>query len=290
MKDLMTSFLRSMNARLVGEERWIVQKFYKVFYALSVVLYKNSAKPSSPAWIVIGNFDRDVKIKIDRSRSIGAAIYWTGFHEFHELLFLNRFLTRDMVFADVGANLGEYTLFAAKRVKNGKVLSFEPMPKMTALLQENIKLNGFQNVRVMNYGLSDKEATLPIHEIEGADDGLSTFFIGDLKSRGTTEASLKALDAVAGELGIQRIDFIKMDIEGAELYALRGAVNTIRKYRPTMMVEINSHSYKSAGYSVEDIFKFFSDLSYQAYEIKKQGELVPLNSIPQFKNVVFRPS
>src|SRR5690348_13861870 len=126
MMDWIAACLRSVNAKQVGEDRWIVQKFLKVFYGVSIIFHKYFGRGQKSNVIIIKNFDSNLKLKLDSSRSMGAAIFWTGFHEFHEFLFLHKFLSADMVFVDIGANLGEYTLFAAKRVQRGKVLAFEP--------------------------------------------------------------------------------------------------------------------------------------------------------------------
>lgn len=282
--------LRSINARQVGEDRWIVQKFLKIFYGISVIFHRNIQADKQPAGMVIGNFDGNIKLKMDPSRSMGAAIYWTGFHELHEFLFLHKFLTNDMVFVDVGANLGEYTLFAAKRLTRGKVLSFEPLPKMCALLEENVKLNQFENVSLFRYGLSDEDSRLPIHEIDNEHEGLSTFYPGERKIKNLVEVSLKPFDQELNNYAINRIDFIKLDIEGGELGALKGAVNSIKRFKPVIMVEINAPTYQAAGYSVDDVYQFLEGLNYRPYEIDKQGNLKPSLQRPFFDNIVFKPA
>ncbi len=288
MMNWVAAFLRSMNTRLVGENRWIVQKFLKIFYGTSVVLHRMLKVKQTV--IVIENFDRNLKLRLDPSRSMGAAIYWSGFHELHEFLFLHKFLKKDMVFVDIGANLGEYTLFAAKRVTHGKVLAFEPLPKMNSLLGENVNLNQFKNVSVLRYGLSDAEGILPIHEIEAEDEGLSTFYPGDRKIKNRIDVPLKSFDSEFEHFGIARIDFIKMDIEGGELNALKGARGSIDRFKPLVIVEINASTYLAAGYSFDDVYQFFELLNYQPYEINKQGDLTPVVHKPHFDNIVFKPA
>jgi FkbM family methyltransferase len=287
MIDLIAQFLRSMNSRLVGEDRWVVQKFLKIFYAMSVVLHKLKLGRRDE-FIVIRNFDRNLKLKVNKLWSMGNAIYCSGFHEFHEFLFLHKFLKPEMTFVDIGANLGEYTVFVAKRVK--KVYSFEPLPKMQHMLQENVNLNNFQHVHIQPYGLSDKEGTLSIHEVDDVHEGLSTFYLGNRKSKAVTEVPLKIFDEQVALLGIDRIDFIKLDIEGGEFFALKGARKSIEKFRPAVMVEINKDTYTAAGYAVSDVYDFFASLKYVPFAIDKQGDLIPAQRIPDFDNIVFKPS
>lgn len=289
MMDRVAKFFRFINARLVGEDRWLVQKFLKVFFGVSGLLHRRKFGNRNE-FIIIDNFDRNLKLKINCSWSMGFSIYWSGFHEFHEFLFLNKFLKKGMVFVDIGANLGEYSLFAGKRVTEGKVLAFEPFPKMIKLLRENVDLNRFTNVRILSYGLSSKEGLLPIHEIEDAHEGLSTFFPGDQKSKHVFEVPLKVFDAEFERFGVNHIDFIKMDIEGGELGALQGARKSIEKFKPVVMVEINEQTYRAAGYSVDDVYQFFFDLHYTPFEINKVGNLVPASQKPVLDNIVFKPS
>ncbi len=289
MIDGIANFLRSMNARLVGDNHWIGEKFLKVFYAISIAMHRFGVGNSN-RFIVLKNFDRTLKLKINTAWSMGFSIYWSGFHEFHEFLFLNKFLNKDMVFVDIGANLGEYSLFAAKRLSSGKVLAFEPLPKMYALLEENKALNSLDNITVFKYGLSEYESILPIHEIEDAHEGLSTFFPGAQKSRAVTNVPLKIFDKEFESMDAQRIDFIKVDIEGSELTALKGAVKSIQKFRPMVMVEINKQTYAKAGYSVDDVYNFFSGLSYSPFEITRTGSLKKSTRKPVLDNIVFKPA
>ena len=75
-----------------------------------------------------------------------------------------------------------------------------------------------------------------------------------------------------GTTGPGRIDFIKIDIEGSELFALRGAVHTIEKFHPWVMVEINDSTYGMAGYSSAEIFEFFDQLGYTPYKLDRSKQ------------------
>lgn len=289
MIDVIASFFRSVNSRLTGEDRWIIHKCLKIFYGFSGILFQLKVG-SKNEFIVIDNFDRDIKLKINKSWVMGFSIYWTGFHEFHEFLFLHRFLKPEMVVVDVGANMGEYSVFMAKRVLHGKVIAIEPLPKMYALLEENLSLNHFTNVVVLKFGLSDTEEMLTINELEDSHEGLSTFYPGNKTIRAKIEVPLRTMDGEFEKFGASRIDFIKMDIEGGELSALRGSKKAIERFRPVIMVEINEVTYQAAGYSAADVFDYFSALEYKPFVITKQGDLVPMNDRPTFANIVFKPA
>lgn len=290
MKPALARLFRNLNARLIYTDNVVVEKVLKMFFWISVVVYRKERKKKiSSLNVVIDNFDSNVKMVIDPSRSMGSAIYWTGYHEFREFLFLHRFLRPDMVFIDVGANQGEYSLFAAKRLTKGRVVAFEPLPSIRSRFEENIRLNKFSNIKIIAAGLSDKKGTLEIHEVEDEHEGLATFFLGDRKSKKSFEVPLVKLDEIADGTEFSRIDFIKIDIEGGELNALRGAQNTIRRFKPAIMLEINEETYLAAGYRTQDILDILGSSGYQPFEIRKVGRLAPVRNLPPFGNFVFLP-
>jgi FkbM family methyltransferase len=288
---LLANLFRSLNARLITANNVVEEKILKFFFAVSVMAYRNDRKKKRKSEkLIIKNFDGNIKMQIDRARSMGASLYWTGFHEFRELFFLQRYLKPDMTFVDVGANQGEYSLFAAKRLSKGNVLAFEPLPSIRAVFDENIRLNGFANIKVFDCGLSDKNGQLDFHEIEDADEGLGTLYLGQRKSKSVIRIPLRSLDEVMHELPHLKVHFIKMDIEGGELYALKGSERTIEKCRPMIMIEINDATYRAAGYSTQDVESFFRERKYIPHEIGKRGKLIKCNTLPEFGNIVYKPA
>src|SRR5690554_1400204 len=123
MSELLARFFRWNNSKLITSGSSITEKLHKIVFIVSVLIYRALMPrlPDKQCPVTIGNFDTDLKLRVDRCRAMGSALFWTGFHEFREFQFLHRHLRTDMVFVDVGANQGEYTLFAAKRVSNGSV-------------------------------------------------------------------------------------------------------------------------------------------------------------------------
>jgi FkbM family methyltransferase len=291
MEEKLAYFLRSINGKLITTNNLLVEKILKLFFAISVSIYRNtkrSTKISSET--IIDNFDSDIKMSIDKGKQMGAAIYWTGFHEFREFIFLHRFLKPNMIFVDVGANQGEYTLFAAKRLRSGKVLAFEPLPSISQRLKKNIVLNNLVNVDVFELGLAEEDRELPIYEIEDIHEGLATLYPEEQQKKQAFLIKLVTLDETCETKGINRIDFIKLDIEGGELNALRGATSILKRDRPALMIEINERTYNNAGYTISEVKSLLDDLKYRPYQIGKRGKLEPAVTLPTLGNVVFLPS
>lgn len=286
MISLLANFFRQINSRLLLTDNPFLHRILKLFYGLSALFFRLGIG-RKPGLITIENFDGELNLQIDSSKNLGATLFWTGFHELHELLFLNKFLKPEMVVADVGANIGVFTTFIAKRVKNGKVIAFEPVPVIYEQLKENIKLNNFTNVILRKEGLANQKGISFIHEIESSNEGLSTLFPGDLKTARKTEINLFPLDELFPEFSLNRLDLIKIDIEGGELPALKGMEKLISTFKPSILVEINQRSYSSAGYTPEEVFEFFHKLGYKAFEITRKGELTQSKQIKSFVNIVF---
>jgi FkbM family methyltransferase len=195
-----------------------------------------------------------------------------------------------MVLLDVGANIGEYTIFAAKRLTQGRVVAFEPVPALRKTLDENIRLNHFTNSTVMPYGLSDAVGSFPIYMVgENENEGQATFFPGLVAHQRSVEVDLKKLDDEWDRLALARLDFIKMDIEGSELRALVGAREVIARFRPLIMLEISEVTYGAAGYTLSDVSDFFSAMNYLPFAVDKMGKLTACSHLPSFGNVIFVP-
>ena len=101
--------------------------------------------PVKSGLTTIHNFDGDLKICLDRASYLSSVIYWRGYNSTSIASFLKNYLRPDMTFVDVGANLGEVTLLAAKRLTKGRVLAFEPMPLTFSQLSRNIAVEVVMN-------------------------------------------------------------------------------------------------------------------------------------------------
>jgi hypothetical protein len=100
---------------------------------------------------------------------------------------------------------------------------------------------------------------------------------------------LKTLDEEFDRLKLRRVDVIKLDIEGAELLALNGSEQTLRRFRPLVIIEINKKTFEAAGYSGETVMEFFRQHRYRPFALNKNGNPESLNDLPLFGNVLFKP-
>jgi FkbM family methyltransferase len=208
-----------------------------------------------------------------------------------ELVHLDRFLSPGDVAVDAGANCGIYTIAFGKLVGNsGRVLSFEPAAETFPILQHNIRINGLHNTKAFQMALSDIKGRAQLFHHSG---GPVAYSLGkDPSSLGIFEdVATTTLDDVMQEESIQHIDFIKMDVEGAELSVLRGAKKLLSRSRPIFVLEINPDAAESFGLSEHAAWHFLTDMDYKFFVLTSNGRLKRLYAPPvggnwEFCNVI----
>jgi FkbM family methyltransferase len=171
------------------------------------------------------------------------------------------------VFLDVGAHIGYFTMKAAPKVgATGHVLAFEPNPETLKLLYDNVAANGAHNVIVEPVACTDKEETLTFYAAAVQNTGASSL------SKSNAEVSDappkpymvqgRPIDAVVGQLNLGRVDAIKIDVEGAEVLVLRGAVETLKRFHPRLVIEEESDRLASFQTSMEDLSSLLHTAGY----------------------------
>ena len=143
------------------------------------------------------------------------------------------------VFIDVGAHIGVYSLRIARLFPKANIVSIEPNPIAFEALILGIKANNLYNVNALNLALSDidGEVTLHVKLINAAPSIIETQ--GSLKS---IKVKAMRLDTLVETLKLNRIDVIKVDVEGAKLEVLRGAINTLKNYKPKIIAEVRKRN------------------------------------------------
>jgi FkbM family methyltransferase len=195
---------------------------------------------------------------------------------------------------DIGANLGYYTmLFASLVGDRGHVYSFEPMPELFDSLEQSTKRNGFgDRVSAFNVALSDEIGQAPLIFAPGSDNwGGAALWVGR-----EVLPHHKTIAVRTGPLSffskLDRVDFIKIDVEGAEPLVIRGCSDVLAKFKPLILSEIHASMLQTvSNQSVEDYFKQLKAIGYQAHSVTQEGQIGPLIAPESIDvaNVVFSP-
>ncbi len=235
---------------------------------------------------------RGVSMKVDIAKQMGNAIYWRGAHDWAPIFVLEKFLKAGDTFIDVGANQGEYSLWAARKVgEQGVVVAFEPMPQLFGQLKENIRINkAFQkSITPIQLGLSDKKGEVILYASEDSNEGTNTIYTRDEFSIELGKIQLDTLDQQLKELDIQQVNFLKIDVEGAEFQVLKGAITTLKMHRPILLLEINKNACLAGGYLPDDILALLKPFNYSFSKIGLRGSLSKVDHLPDFCNILATP-
>lgn len=220
------------------------------------------------------------RYRFDPSRSAGwlYSVPFSGTFEEKETEYLRHLVQPGWVCLDVGACFGWYTLLLSRLVSSGgRVHAFEPVRPNLECLRENVALNKSDNIVLNDIALGDKTGKVTLYLPKR---GVSA----SLRQHGTAadcealEALVVTLDEYVGRSRLERLDFIKADIEGAELLLLNGGLETLRRFKPSLMLEIQAHSTRLFGYAPDAIFTLLADMGYQAYYVGPDATLIPYMS------------
>ncbi len=272
----MINFLAQITRRLY----WLPGNYF--IYLLFSKLFNSKIKATE----VIVCTPLHYKIKVNPQRYIGNKIFWRGAHEWDIIFILSKLLKKTDIVFDVGANIGEISLHSASLVSQGKVYAFEPVSMIRKELQNNINLNPhLKNITIIHQGLGDKINSLPIyHEsTEKYNEGIFSIYPENpLSSECIENIQINTIDNILNEQKINRVNLIKIDVEGHELMVLQGAKNTLLKYKPYLIIEISQKNIETAKYKAEDILFFLNQLGYKNfYIIKTRGKLKPFTSVEE---------
>jgi FkbM family methyltransferase len=205
-----------------------------------------------------------------------------GDFELAETQFMQRYLRPGMTVLDIGAHHGYYSLLAAAAVgSRGAVHSFEPSPREFAQLNRNVARNRCSNVSIHNVALGPDEGRVTLYEASGCHDGFNSLRRQEsIKDVSPVEVSMVALDQFLKERAICSVDFIKMDVEGAELSIFEGASQLlVAESRPVVLAEVSDLRTKAWGYRAKEILSHLLDRGYEWHSLTGSGSLRPLVNV-----------
>lgn len=209
-----------------------------------------------------------------------------------ELEFVRTVLKPGQVFVDAGAYHGWYAITASRIVGDlGRVLAFEPNPDAYALLVCNIALSGCPNVWTVEAALTDSEGDGLLYQgpVDGGSSGLAPME----GWRGQAKVALRRLDSVLAELGIRRVDMMKVDVQGAEASLLRGAMGMLQAWRPIIIFEIDATAAREMGVPTTEAWDLLVRFGYRFFRYVPPT-LLPLSTFPEvaegrWMNVIAQP-
>ena len=223
--------------------------------------------------ISIKQDDREIKMVLNPvdTASVPATIMSFGEYENEELymsLKLLQMLDNESVVFDIGANLGWYTINILKDMNKRKVYSFEPIGDTFVKLKENLEINNLSSESIFNIGFYDENKSMEFFYDTTATCASS---LADLRESDTTrkiECKFEKMDDFINNNSVKRLDFIKCDVEGAELFVYKGAIESIKEFRPVVFSEMLRKWCAKFEYHPNDIINLFREIDYKCFIIK----------------------
>lgn len=213
------------------------------------------------------------KFNVNTTYPIESTIWLSGRYEVVTTKFFKKVLREGDVFLDIGANCGAITLVAASAIAQGKIYAFEPGKEICSRLQANIDLNPqLQNiVKVIPLGLGLKTEKLLYHEDQNYRGN------GGLLGLDGIPVDVVSLDDWISLEKIDKIDAIKIDVEGMEYEVMLGGKLTLEKYHPIIHFETLPIFFKNKPYKIKTIYEFLVSLGYQIISPVKPYYRIPFD-------------
>ncbi|MBM4431635.1 MAG: FkbM family methyltransferase [Chloroflexi bacterium] len=254
-------------------------------YRLAAWLYTHRRIPKME---VGATLDRTLLLSLQLDRWIDYNMYVLGIYEAPLAAFFRGSLEADSVFLDIGAYIGQYTLLAAKHAPAGRVIAVEPHPESRQRLQANVARNSLSNVRILPWAAGQATSHLSFVLSEQAyNSGLAGQ--NEPAPARTIEVQVVPLDDIVQTAGLQRVDIIKIDVEGAEGPVLWGARHTLYHFRPLLILEIDRQREMAFGDYPEALMSNLREAQYDLY-ILQGWRLVALGkSAPEYGNLIGIP-
>jgi FkbM family methyltransferase len=216
-----------------------------------------------------------VNYELDLKEVIDSAMYYEGTREPGTSHALKTLCKRGDVVLDVGANVGSHSLPLASHVgEDGRVYAFEPVPWAIKKLKRNLALNKFNNLTIESIALSD------IEENEVEMEFRASFKVGSKSGVGQdgkidngwwsecerVKVRMATLDSYVKSHQINRLDLIKLDVDGFEGKVIRGALGALKRFQPVLIMEIAPAWTEMRGDSIADIIHELDQLGYKFYK------------------------
>lgn len=222
-------------------------------------------EPTKMAWI------NGLKIWIYPKNEICRSMYVRGMYDPNMAVFVQSFLPKGGVFLDVGANMGYFSLIAAKFDDTCRVIAIEPSSRDYKRLVQNVELNVLGNVvKPVMIAVGDRLGKKTIQIAPEEKSGLNTLGVGfaykGITKESVEEVNVTTIDSIVNGEALERVDVIKLDIEGSEVRALEGAKETINSYRPVVIVGVNSDALVESKRSIRDLENILAELNYDMYK------------------------
>lgn len=280
--------MRSLLSTLSGASRQLPGSRTKsrAGRAIGFVLTTLGAEPLVQARTADGVFLLDARSRTESS------MLWNGHYDDDDVAFLKAVTPPDGTFLDIGANVGLVFIPVSRSLReHGSAIAVEPVPVNFGRLEAAVESNRFAAPVVLRQvALGAAPGTLTLVKEGGRDASGNAVPITAGDGRAGTDVRVTTLDSLVDDLGVSRLDTIKMDVEGWEVDVLRGARRTLETLRPVVYGEFNNQLMPRMGVTFDDAWDILRPLGYEAFAFAARLDLEHRSQPPSnFGNAVLVP-
>jgi len=214
---------------------------------------------------------RGLLFEVDPGDDLQRIVLFEGLHNDEERRICASLLKEESVVIDVGAHVGFYTIFLSALVPSGRVHSFEPNPGAFSQLERHAEINGCDNVMANNLALGEQEGNGNLSVPDGK-SGMASLS-GHMHDRFSEEevervnaVSVITLDQYVKGKNVERIDLMKIDVEGWEPFVIQGARSALERFRPWILMEVNSLALQGQGWKPQELLDLLEEHDYEFYK------------------------
>lgn len=195
--------------------------------------------------------------------------YFPSKYEIENFSFFENCKFENPVILDLGAHIGLFSILMAKQCNgNAKIYSFEGSPETFKILEKHISINNFNGIiNPINQVISDQKGEINFFVSSSKGDNANS--ISNYKENERKLSSIRinstSIDSFVKEHNLNKLDFFKIDVEGAECKVIRGGKNSIIKFKPKMLLSIHPKAIFQLNDNLHDEFDFLKGLGYKIY-------------------------
>ena len=260
LRHIYSNFLNSERTVLGGLREWKVNRYGKAIVFVTQDGYRFWQYPGDP-----------IKFNHQR-RAVGDSVSVSKY--------ASRFIAPGAVCIDIGSCIGSISVPLWSIIgSDGKLISIEADPDNIARLGANLRLNGYSDRWILNAAVTDADGTIQLRRFVGQ-NGWQTLgdpeFARDVRYEFVKVKAMR-LDTIMADYGLAKVDFIKIDVEGAEPMVLNGMRDVLAQSRISQVLfEVNHLMLQGTGHTVEGLLSFWADYDYSLFKVGPEGERLDL--------------
>ena len=225
---------------------------------------------------------RGVHLRVDISKVVDHFLYWNLVTDDYASI-LEKIKKANIIF-DIGANIGSTSLYFSKLNPQAKIHSFEPNGKTFNRLLENIQLNNCSIISTHNLGFGEAKREVKLYEVDEHNPGMNRI-LPENTNFPFTIIKIDTIDDFCRLNTIDKIDFIKIDVEGYEYSVLAGGINIIKNSKPLIFLELDDNNLRDNKRSAKELILLLEEMNYKEIQRADTGE--EISSTYNFKNCHF---